>query len=495
MSLLYSVAEIRDIEQRASAQLAPGALMHRAGQAATAAALEMLKEDPLPVLVLAGPGNNGGDALEVAANLAEAGIDVLVIHLAAPGAVSDETARALERTRSGSARFTEALPLDQELALVVDGLFGIGLARPLEGSARELVQAVNGLGRPVLALDVPSGLDADSGAPVGPDGIAIEAACTITFIGDKPGLHTFAGRDYAGEVLVATLGIDAALMPHAAARLNDPELFRARLKRRRHSSHKGSFGDVAIVGGAAGMAGAAVLAARSALFAGAGRVFVAAVAAIDAGPSFDSEQPEIMFRDASEFNGSDSTLVIGPGMGDSARAIKMLVKALDGGSPLVIDADALNMLGASIDLQKRLTARAAPAVLTPHPLEAARLLGVTAAVVQGDRLAAARELAARFGKIVVLKGSGSVIADPQGMAVINTTGNPGLATGGTGDVLAGLCGSLMAQGWPAWEAALGAVWMHGAAADRLVEQGAGPVGLTAGELPVAIRAVLNELIE
>ena len=491
MSPLYSVAEIRDIELRAGAQLAPGTLMHRAGQAASAAALEMLKDDSLPVLVLAGPGNNGGDALEVAANLADAGIDVLVVHLAAPGAASDDTARALERAQSGSARFIDALPLDQELALVVDGLFGIGLARALEGSARELVLEVNALARPVLALDVPSGLDADSGAPVGPAGIAIEAACTITFIGDKPGLHTYAGRDYAGEVLVASLGIDAALMPPAAARLNDPELFRGQLKRRRHSTHKGSFGDVAIVGGAAGMAGAAVLAARSALFGGAGRVFVAA---IDAGLSFDSEQPEIMFRDAAEFNGSDSTLVIGPGMGDSARAIKLLVKALDGGSPLVIDADALNMIGASPDLQARLTARAAPAVLTPHPLEAARLLGVTAGVVQGDRLAAARELAARFGKIVVLKGSGSVIADPAGMAVVNTTGNPALASGGTGDVLAGLCGSLLAQGWPAWEAALGAVWMHGAAADRLVEQGAGPVGLTAGELPVAIRLVLNTLI-
>ncbi len=489
MTPLYSVAEIRDIERHAAAQLPPGALMHRAGQAACAAALDLM--DDGPVLVLAGPGNNGGDALEVAANLAEAGIDVRVMHLPSPTAPSDETARALARARASNARFIDALPALGELSLIVDGLFGIGLARPLEGRARELVLAVNGSGRPVLALDVPSGLDADTGAPVGPDGVAVDAVCTITFIGDKPGLHTFHGRDVAGEVLVASLGIDVHLMPAATAALNDPEHFRSHLKRRRHSTHKGSFGDVAIVGGAAGMAGAAVLAARGALFAGAGRVFVAA---LNPGLSYDGLHPEIMFREAAGFNGSDSTLVVGPGMGDSALAIKLVVKALDGASPLVIDADALNLIGASPDLQSRLANRAAPAVLTPHPLEAARLLGVTAAVVQGDRLAAARELAARFGKVVVLKGSGSVIAAPDGMAIINPTGNPGLATGGTGDVLAGVCGSLLAQGWPAWEAALGAVWMHGAAADRLVELGVGPVGMTAGELPAAVRAALNKLI-
>lgn len=489
MSPLYTVAEIRGIEQRAARALPPGTLMRRAGEAATAAALDMLAGKGA-VLVLAGPGNNGGDALECGANLADAGIEVSIIHLAADAPVTPETAHARARARAGAARFIDTLPQDSDFGLVIDGLFGIGLTRPLSGPARQLALTINALGVRVLALDVPSGLDADTGAVVGPDGFAIEASCTITFIGDKPGLHTYLGRDCAGEVLVASLGVAPQFMPRVEAGLNGPMLFNTLLAPRKHSTHKGSFGDVAIVGGADGMAGAPVLAARGALYAGAGRVFVAS---IGQGPAFDPVQPEIMFRDAAQFDSGASTLVLGPGMGAGATAIRLLAKALDGPSPLVIDADALNLIGASPDLQGRLTARAASAILTPHPLEAARLLGVTAAVVQGDRLAAARELAARFAKIVVLKGSGSVVASPDGVAVINTTGNPGLATGGTGDVLAGVCGALLAQGWSAWEAALGAVWMHGAAADRLVEQGIGPVGMTAGELPAAIRAVLNSL--
>ena len=490
MTPLYTVAEIRDIERNAASALPSGTLMWRAGEAAAAAAIEMLAGKST-VLVLAGPGNNGGDALECAANLADAGIEVSIVHLAADGPVAPETAHALARARAGTARFIDALPADSDVNLVIDGLFGIGLTRPLSDQARQLALAINSRSAAVLALDVPSGLDADTGAVVGPDGVAIEASCTITFIGDKPGLHTYMGRDCAGEVLVASLGVEHRFMPPASAGLNDPMLFTIVLAPRKHGTHKGSFGDVAIVGGADGMAGAPVLTARGALYAGAGRVFVAS---IGQGPAFDPVQPEIMFRNALQFDGSAATLVLGPGMGDGASAIRLVVKALDGASPLVIDADALNLIAASPDLQGRLTARAAPGILTPHPLEAARLLGVTAAVVQGDRLAAARELAARFAKIVVLKGSGTVIAGPDGMAVINTTGNPGLATGGTGDVLAGVCGALLAQGWPAWEAALGAVWMHGAAADRLVEQGIGPIGMTAGELPGAIRAVFNSLV-
>jgi len=476
MNPLYSVAEIRDIEQAAAATLPPGTLMQRAGLAAASAAHDMMAGQP--VLVLAGPGNNGGDALEAAANLAQAGVEVCIIHLAGSGAVAPETARALARAQASDARFIDAMQAGEGWGLVIDGLFGIGLGRAPEGRARELIEAVNALSCPVLALDTPSGLDADSGAVIG---IAVHASRTITFIGDKPGLHTLAGRDHAGEVLVAQLGV---ALPEASAQLNEVALFAHSLVRRPHNAHKGSFGDVAIVGGANGMAGAPVLAARAALFAGAGRVFIAA---IDPGPSFDSIQPEIMFRDAASYDGSASTLVLGPGMGSSETALRVLQKALDGTSPLVLDADALNLIAA-----RQLAVRGA--ILTPHPLEAARLLGVTTAVVQGDRLAAARELAARFNAIVVLKGSGTVVANASGMAVINRTGNPGMATAGTGDVLAGVCGSLLAQGWPAWEAALGAVWMHGAAADLLVEQGCGPIGMTAGELPVAVRAVLNRLV-
>lgn len=488
MTPLYNVAEIREIECRAAAALPPGTLMQRAGQAAAAAALDML--DGRSVLVLAGPGNNGGDALEAAANLADAGMAVCIVHLAGDGPTAPETAQALARAQRSAAVFIGAQALGQPWDLVIDGLFGIGLARPLEGAARELVLAVNALGCPVLALDVPSGLDADTGAIVGPGGAAIDASRTLTFIGDKPGLHTLEGRDCAGTVQVAPLGIDAASMPPASARLNSCALFAAQLAPRRHNSHKGSFGDVVIVGGAAGMAGAPVLAARAALFMGAGRVLVAALAPAAA---FDSVHPEIMFRDAADSMPERSTQVLGPGMGDSPAASRVLARALDGASALVIDADALNLIAASPDLQARLAERQGPSLMTPHPLEAARLLGVTTPVIQGDRLSAAREIAARFHAVVVLKGSGSVIANADGEVVVNTSGNAGLASAGSGDVLAGMAGSLLAQGWPLWEAALGAVWMHGAAADRLVGDGVGPIGMTAGELPAAARSVRNAL--
>jgi hydroxyethylthiazole kinase-like uncharacterized protein yjeF len=490
--LLYSVAQLRAIEQAVAPTLPLGTLMRRAGEAGARMALYLLgARRERPVLVLAGPGNNGGDALELAANLAQAGIAVTVWHQAGAGAVSAETASALQRARAGSATFVDTFPANDNWGLAVDGLFGIGLARPLEGEFAGAATALSAFACPILALDVPSGLDADTGAVIGPNGVAVQATHTITFIGNKPGLHTADGRDHAGVVRVDSLGIEPQHFMPASVQLNATSLFAACLKPRRENSHKGSFGDVAVLGGADGMAGAAVLAARGALYSGAGRVFVAA---IDPGPAFDSVQPEIMFRAAAGFEFSAKTVVAGPGMGQSAAALRMLSKVVDGDSPLVLDADGLNQLAASPELQARLAQRAADAILTPHPLEAARLLGVTSGVVQADRLAAARELAARLEAIVVLKGSGTVIARPDGEAVINTTGNPGLATGGSGDVLAGLCGALLTQGWPGWEAALGAVWIHGAAADRLVGQHIGPIGMSAGELPPAARAVLNKLV-
>ncbi|QOY92438.1 NAD(P)H-hydrate dehydratase [Massilia sp. UMI-21] len=489
---LYTVAQLREIDAGACAGLPPGTLMRRAGEAAARFALELLGEKrDLPVLLLAGPGNNGGDALEMAAVLADAGVDATVLYPPGQHETTDEAASAHERARAGTVGFIDMLPPDAQWGLVVDGLFGIGLTRPLAGEYRELVAALDSLRCPVLALDVPSGLDADTGAVVGPDGVAVRATHTISFLGDKPGLHTADGRDHAGQVRVEPLGVDPALLPAPAARLGTAEAFAQHLRARRQNTHKGSFGDVAIIGGAHGMAGAPVLAARGAMHAGAGRTFVAM---LDAGPAYDSVQPEIMFRLAANLDFARRTLVIGPGMGGSAAAMRLLAKALDSDSPLVIDADAINLIGASPELLGRLAARKAPSVLTPHPLEAARLLGMTAAVIQSDRLAAARELALRSNAVVILKGSGSIVARPDGALLVNPTGNAGLATAGSGDVLSGICGALLGQGWPAWEAAAGGAWIHGAAADLLVAHGVGPIGMTAGELPAAARAVVNKLV-
>ena len=492
-SKLYSVAQIRAVEEAAMRELETGTLMRRAGRAAADLALTLVgAAHAQPVLVLAGPGNNGGDALELAANLSEAGLDVVVLYFApTSGQPSPETAQALARARASRANFADVAPDTRDWALVVDGLFGIGLARNLVGRYPELVTALDDMRCPVLALDVPSGLDADTGMPVGEGSVAVRATHTITFIGDKPGLHTAFGRDHAGDVHVVDLGIDEKLFPPPLAQLAGPALFAAQLAPRRQGSHKGSFGDVAVVGGARGMLGAAVLAGRAALYAGAGRVFVATV---DPGPGFDNLQPELMFRASNALKFEGQALVLGPGMGDSVEAMRALSHAIDGAGPLVIDADGLNLVAASTELQGRLARRQGATILTPHPLEAARLLGITTAEVQADRLAAARQLARRCNAVAVLKGSGTVVAAQEGCMAINPTGNPGLASGGTGDVLAGVCGALLAQGWPAWEAAVGAVWMHGAAADRLVEDGVGPIGLTAGELPAALRKVLNGLV-
>ncbi|XLZ71542.1 NAD(P)H-hydrate dehydratase [Massilia sp. SR12] len=501
MTPLYTIAEIRAIEHAAAQRLPDGALMQRAGQAGANEALDLLPFtiNRARVLVLAGPGNNGGDALETAAHLGHAGAQVTILHFAPGGTPATERLAALQRARSSPARFADianaadgaALASGTDWTLVVDGLFGIGLARPIAGDFAALVQAVNALRCPILALDVPSGLDADTGAIVGGEaGVALRATHTITFIADKPGLHTAEGRDHAGLVIVSSLDIDRDLFPPALARLNDVGLFAHCARRRRHSSHKGSHGSVAVIGGARGMAGAPILASRTALYSGAGRVYACFVGEP---PAFDAAQPEVMCRSAQDYDFSSAVLVIGPGMGSAAASAELLESALHSRSPAVLDADALNLLAAGAALRAQLAQRGAPCILTPHPLEAARLLGISVAEVQADRPAAARALAQHLAATVILKGSGTVIAARDGAIVINTTGNPALATAGTGDVLSGLCGSLLAQGWPEWEAALAGVWLHGMAADVLVTEGAGPIGIGASELIPAIRTAINRL--
>jgi hydroxyethylthiazole kinase-like uncharacterized protein yjeF len=497
MNPLYSVAEIRAIERAAATTLPPGALMQRAGQAGANASLDLLplSTSNARVLVLAGPGDNGGDALEAAAHLSYTGAQVTLVHFTPNGAASAEREAALQRAKVSDARFRDLADANiagTEWHLVVDGLFGIGLKRPLTGELRALVDSINQLHCNVLALDVPSGLDADTGCVVGPDGAAIRATHTITFIANKPGLHTCDGRDYAGLVDVSRLEIDAAHFAPAMLHLNDVKFFARHLRARRHNSHKGSYGNVAVIGGARGMSGAPILAARTALNSGAGRVYALFV---EDALANDPCQPELMCRAAADFDQRQATLVIGPGLGDSAPARTLLENAIASDSALLADADALNLLATDAALQSALAARQAAVILTPHPLEAARLLRTDIAEVQANRLAAARTMAAHFQAVVVLKGSGTVIAAPDGNAVINTTGNPALATAGTGDVLAGLCGALLAQGWPQWEAALAAVWLHGMAADVLVTEGCGPIGLTAAELIPAIRTALNRMVQ
>ena len=495
MQALYCVEEVRAIERAAMAALPEYALMQKAGRAAAAMALQLLTRRDARILAVAGPGNNGGDALEAAACLCEAGQDAQVLLMAEPAMLRGDAAHAFARASQSGVPVHAAAAQDHLLAqpwdLVLDGLFGIGLTRALDGQYRAVVQALDALPCPVLALDIPSGLDADTGRVLGEAGVAVRATHTISFIADKPGLHTGAGRDHAGRVQVDTLGIDAALFPPARACLSSPALFAHCLAPRRHDSHKGSYGDVILLGGARGMTGAPVLGARAALHCGAGRVHIGF---IDPGLAADAGQPELMCRQADDLDFRAATVVAGPGMGSAGHARDQLARALSAPGPLVADADALNLIAIEPALADSLRARQAASLITPHPLEAARLLNCSTADVQADRLGAARRLASRLQAVVVLKGSGSVIARPDRMVAINPSGNPALATAGSGDVLAGICGALLAQGWPAWEAALAAVWMHGTAADRLVARGVGPTGMVASELITPVRALLNELV-
>lgn len=496
---LYSVVEIRDIERAALTALPPFTLMQRAGRAASDLAVEILGGQPSThrVLALAGPGNNGGDALEAAANLAYANFDVTALMFADIGKLSSDAKQAHLHALQAGVHFADVADATAVLtsvpwSLVIDGLFGIGLARAIAPPLRDVVELLNNLDSRVLALDVPSGLNADTGTIVGDPGVAIKATHTITFIGNKPGLHTGSGRDYAGKVSVATLSIEPQHFIPAHARLVTPDSFAGALRKRPHNSHKGSYGDVLVAGGAHGMSGAAILAATAAAKCGAGRVFAAF---LEDPPAYDPMHPELMCRLARDLDFAKGTVVLGPGLGTSAAAHDLVSKVLSVDVPLVIDADALNLIATEPGLQQQLVKRIAATLLTPHPLEAARLLASTAAQVQVDRLTAARSLANRFNATVILKGSGSIVARADGEAAINTTGNPALATAGSGDVLSGICGALMAQHWEVWPAALCATWLHGHAADHLVAQGSGPIGLTASELIPVVRTTLNWLTE
>ncbi len=486
---LYDVAQLRAIERQALSGVPAGTLMQRAGAATAALASRLTGEASSSMLVLAGPGNNGGDALDAAARLCERGHRVSVVLLADATRLPADAAAALQRARNSNVSFIPLADTDGDWALAIDGLFGIGLVRAPEGEFLAAIDRLNALGCPILAIDVPSGLDADTGNRIG-QGPAVRADHTLTFIGDKPGLHTAEGRDHAGQVHVDALGIAESLFDEPRAMLCTPALFAHSLNARLHASHKGSYGDLTVIGGASGMGGAVLLAARMGAMAGAGRVFAAFAGSV---PAFDPVHPELMCRAAHAVDLANGAVVAGPGLGMSREAVDLVARALGSALPLVIDADALNLIATEPGLQHRLVQRHAPSLLTPHPLEAARLLGIDAAAVQADRLAMARQLACRLRAHVILKGSGSVIASPAGELAINASGSPALATAGSGDVLAGLCGALLAQHLPMREAALAATWMHGHAADQLVAGGLGPVGLTASELPAAIRRVLNAL--
>ena len=455
---IYLTEEIRRIEARCG--VPEPELMQRAAQAALDVALRIAAEKK-DVLVLAGPGNNGGDARIVAELLRER---FFRVHLVA------------QRSEL----------VDRPWGLVVDGLFGIGLSRDIEGEYATLVEYVNRQRCPVLALDIPSGLHSDSGRVLGQ---AVRATHTVTFIALKPGLLTLDGPDHCGELTVADLGLPASRIATPRAWVAGLAAFESALKRRPRNFHKGMAGSLAVLGGASGTTGAALLAARAALKLGAGRVYVGL---LDETIPIDLHNLELMLRHPDDALGQDlDAIVIGPGLGQGERAETLVGAALASDLPCVIDADALNLISENEDLRHACARRSADTLLTPHPAEAARLLALKTADVQADRVKAARILAENLNAHVVLKGAGSILAARDGHWFINTSGNPGMASAGMGDVLAGMLGALLAQRYSGETALVLGVHLHGRAADELVRNGIGPVGITASEIIDAARRCWN----
>ena len=510
---LFSVAATRVLEQHAQTQLAPHTLMQRAGLAVARLALA-LRPHAQCIWVACGPGNNGGDGFEAAMHLHQWGKHVVLTwtgmshgKTALPPDAQASYARAL------AAGVTLAKHPPPDFDFCIDALLGIGAStsadtkHPVNTFIQQWLCIMQASGKPMLAVDIPTGLNADTGhsTPMPSPEAATKSIAghvhkqgsaadflpdfqrfTLSLLTLKPGLFTASGRDSAGQVWFDDLGVQcvgAAASPTATLLGKDDISYRPK-SAAPQSSHKGSFGDVAVLGGESTphshMAGAALLAARAALHAGAGRVFVALLG--DSAISIDPQQPELMFRSPDALDFKNQVIVCGCGGGEAIKSV--LAKVLSNAPRAVLDADALNAIANDSSLQTLLIARRGrgyKTILTPHPLEAARLAGTTAAAVQADRLAAACQLAERFQCTVVLKGSGTVIATPGELPRINASGNALLATAGTGDVLAGMVGAYLAAGLSAFEAACGAVFVNGDLADVWLTQRPGEV-LTASKL-------------
>lgn len=481
---LHDAAQVRALDARLMAAGTPGAvLMQRAAQAAWRA-LRRRWPQVRKLCVLAGPGNNAGDGYLLAVLARRAGWDVQVYSLADPARLRDAAAQAYAEA---CAQGVQVQPWHAEAVLdglLVDAMLGTGLAGELREPYASAVARINASGLPCLALDIPSGLCADTGRLWG---AAVRADLTVTFIALKLGLFTGAGPDQVGELCFADLQADAALCaaaPAMAQRLTAGNL--QRLPARPHTTHKGRCGRLLVVGGERGYGGAALLAAQSALRGGAGMVSLATREEHVAGAL--ARCPELMVRGLLSSGqllallpGHD-VLVVGPGLGQGAWGRSLLTAAAQFEGAQVWDADALNLLAAG-----RVQIRAG-AVLTPHPGEAARLLGCSLAEVQDDRPAAALRLAQRYQAVVVLKGAGSLVTDGHTLCLCEH-GHPAMAGPGLGDVLAGLIGALLAQGLAALPASELAVWLHARAGERLGQAGR---GLLASELVGVIRELLEE---
>jgi hydroxyethylthiazole kinase-like uncharacterized protein yjeF len=486
---ILTPSEMAEIDHRTIEAGVPGiALMARAGEAVAMAARRLMPA-PCKVAVLAGPGNNGGDGFVAARALADAGYQVSVSLLGLKQRLTGDAALAAG-SWTGPVGVVGAESIG-DADLVIDALFGAGLDRPIEGSAASAINAANRSGKPILSVDLPSGIDGATGAVLG---VAVRATESVTFFRKKPGHLLFPGRDFAGPVGVADIGIDPAALDAIVPTIfhNIPPLWLPQFPRPRTDGHKYDRGHLVVVSGGMSRTGAARLAAEGGLRAGAGLVSVAAPP--DAVPVLAGSLTAIMLL---PMNGTDglsailsdtrrNALVIGPALGGREWASMLVGTALHYGPAIVLDADALTAFARAGEvLFEMIAARRAATVMTPHDGEFAQLFPDLAGLPA--KLDRAREAAARSHAVVVLKGPDTVIAAPDGRVAINDNAPPYLATAGAGDVLSGIIGGLLAQGMPAFEAAAAGVWMHGAAA---AQRGA---GMISEDLPAALAPVVLDL--
>jgi NAD(P)H-hydrate epimerase len=484
---LYSAAQVRALDRAAieSAGIPGYTLMSRAGESCWSCL-----RDSWPaarsIAVLCGTGNNGGDGFVVGRLALAAGWQVAVLQLGAADRVRGDAQLAREAFIAAGGTVAPFTPAALDAAdVIVDALLGTGLRQPPQGEWRAAIEAINQARAPVLAVDIPSGLQADTGAVAG---VAVRAACTVTFIGRKAGLYTGQGPDYAGTVIFADLEVPRTVYQQVApmAELQAWPLPGVLDRRRARTAHKGQHGHVLVIGGDHGMPGAVRLAGEAALRSGAGLVTLATRP--EHAALLAAACPELMShavtraRDLQPLLRRATVVVIGPGLGRSAWAQALLAVVLEARQPQVIDADALNLLAAA-------PCPADHRVLTPHPGEAARLLDLSVAAVQADRLRAAQTMAERYGGSVVLKGAGSVVSRATCLPVVCAGGNPGMATAGMGDVLSGVIAGLLAQGLEPPVAAVAGACLHGSAGDRAAA--AGERGMSARDVIAELRGVLN----
>ncbi len=480
---LYTVEQVRALDRHAIEVLGiPGFELMRRAAAAGLARLRRHWPQARRLAVWCGPGNNGGDGYLLGALAKEAGFQVELVALSGQAAGDALQARTAFEFAGGHVHLFDPAAPWPDADVHVDALYGSGLNRAPEAPVAGLIEHINACGKPVLALDVPSGLNADLGTC---PGVAVRATVTVCFIAAKRGLHTGVAADHVGRLELDTLHLPESLWQ---AQPHDGELLQAsRLPARSRVAHKGDNGHLLVIGGAHGMAGAIRLCGEAALRAGAGLVSVATHGAHV--PALNAGRPELMAHGVdgpqalSPLIDRADVLAVGPGLAQGAWGHALWLTALDSDRPLVLDADGLNLLARE---PRRLRGAA---VLTPHPGEAARLLGMEIAAVQADRFASARELARRHGAVVVLKGAGSLIARPDGRLAVCPWGNPGMAVGGMGDVLTGVIAALLAQGATAWEAACLGVGLHARAGDVAAE--AGERGLLASDLFGPLRRLGN----